>query len=159
KVSFWNSAWAFSLCKRSRCSCHKKRRTTSRISVKKIRTGHMASFRLDKAVADSAHRIKVFGGVAELFAQAAHVGVHRAGVDHSVIFPDVAEKLLARLHAAPALGEDGEELKFGGGEIHAAVVHLGDMAGDVHAEFTDLHKVRILRRLLLALEEALDAED
>ena len=68
-------------------------------------------------VADAAHGVEILGGAAHLFAEPAHVGIDGAGVDEVVVFPDILEKFFARLHAAPALREDGEEFEFGGGEL------------------------------------------
>src|ERR1051326_8038771 len=81
----------------------------------------------DKTVSDAADGIEIFCGEAELLAQAAHVGVHGAGVDEIVVFPNVAKQLLAGLDAAAALREDGEQFEFGGGEFHGFAAPTDDV--------------------------------
>ena len=81
-------------------------------SAKAPRTSvHGVSF-FQKPVADAAHGVEEFGGVAQFVAQAAHVGVHGAGVNQCVVTPDVLQQLLAGLDAALALGQHGDQFEL-----------------------------------------------
>jgi hypothetical protein len=87
---------------------------------------------VQKPVADAAHGVEEFGGLAQFVAQAAHVGVHGAGVNVSVVAPDILEKLLAGLDAALALGQDGDQFELGQGQVQRFVL-IGDaVAGAVN---------------------------
>src|SRR5579859_3087931 len=44
-----------------------------------------------EAVADAADGIKVFGRGTNFFTEAAHVGIHRAGINEGIVLPDIAE--------------------------------------------------------------------
>ncbi len=54
-------------------------------------------------IAETAHRFNYIAGFAKFFAQAAHMRVHGAGVDHAFVAPDVIEQFIAILHPASAL--------------------------------------------------------
>src|ERR1017187_3579828 len=72
---------------------------------------------LDESVADTAHRIEVFGGGAKLLAQSAHVRINGAGINEAVVFPDIAQQLVPRLHAPAALRQERQQLELGGGQL------------------------------------------
>src|SRR5262245_33655379 len=132
---FWSRSC--SRCQRRRSAPHRMRSTTNAEKANRATAGHItqqagraASF-VDKSVAYAAQRVEISGGGAELFAEAAHVRVHGARVNGRIVAPDVAEKLLARLDPAPALGQDGEQFEFGGRQVDGLVLHADHMARDV----------------------------
>ena len=50
---------------------------------------------LDKPVANTSDGVEVSGCAPQFFPQAAHVSVHRAGVDEIVILPDILQESFA----------------------------------------------------------------
>ena len=54
-------------------------------------------------ITETSHGFNRVAGVAELFAESAHVRVHSAGVDHALVAPDVVKQFIAVLHTASAL--------------------------------------------------------
>src|SRR5436190_2192517 len=85
----------------------------------------------EKSVADAPDCIEILCSRAELFAEPAHVSIHRAGIDQGVIFPNVAEELFAGLHAAAALYQDCEKAEFGGGEFDGFAFYARLVPGDI----------------------------
>src|SRR5688572_8839626 len=53
---------------------------------------------IDKAVPDPAHGVEITRGPAELIPQASHVGIHSAGINEIIVFPDITKECLAGLH-------------------------------------------------------------
>ena len=98
-------------------------------------------------------------GGADFFAEAAHVGIHSAGIDEGIVFPDIAEELVAGLDASGALGEDGEELEFGGSEVDGLAFPRGDVAGDIDMEIAEAELVAGFFAGLAAAEDFLDAQE
>src|SRR6266571_4736972 len=90
----------------------------------KRQTGSSERSVLDKSVADAADGVEISGRAAQFFPQATHVRVHRAGVDEIVVLPDILQQLFARLHAAAALRQHGQQLEFCRGEFDAFAVTM-----------------------------------
>ena len=84
---------------------------------------------LHKPVADAADGVQMLRRRAELFAQPAHVRVHRARVNQAVVFPHVAQQMVARLHAPGALRERGEQLEFRRRQINRLAFPAGQWRG------------------------------
>ncbi len=68
-------------------------------------SGAGAPLRLFKPVAHTPDGLKVLGRVAQFFPQTAHVGIHRPGVDQTVVFPDIPQQRFTALHPTAPLGE------------------------------------------------------
>jgi len=97
---------------------------------------------------------------AQLFPEAPHVRIHRAGVDHGFIAPDIPQQSFARLHPPPPLRQHGHQLEFGGGQgdrlaghQHLMARQVNDHAGGVDAFSLDFGPFG------LAAEQTLDAQD
>ena len=65
-----------------------------RLCVKNV--PHANRLKFPEAVAHVPDVVQKFGGGAEFVPQPAHVGIDRAGVNHTIIAPHVPQKLLAR---------------------------------------------------------------
>jgi len=60
------------------------------------------------------------------------VRVHRARVNHTVVFPHIAQKLVARLHATRALRENREQFKFRRRHFDGLVLPRHDVARQIN---------------------------
>ena len=74
--------------------------------------------------------------------------VNGARVNQAVVFPHVAEQLVARLHAAAALRKDREQLELRRGEFNRLALPTGDMAWHINVQITE---AQLIFRLLLGL--------
>ena len=93
------------------------------------------------------------------FPETAHVGIHCAGIDEIVVFPDILERLVAGSNAAAPLSQDREELELGGGKVDGLSFHYRLVPGDIDREFFPLDAVGFLGGDFIAAQEALDPED
>ena len=77
----------------------------------------------------------------ELFAEAAHVRVHRARVNQAVVFPHIPKQGVPGLHAPGALREGGEQLEFGRGQFKRPALPVGQMPRHVNQQVAEPHLV------------------
>src|SRR5438093_11797805 len=79
-------------------------------------------------VTETAHSFDGVTGFAEFFAQAAHVRVHGACVDHTFVTPNLVQQPIAVLHAATALNQGLQQFELQAGEMHLLTVDANFMA-------------------------------
>src|SRR5262245_47958622 len=96
---------------------------------------------VNKTVSHPADGIQVPRGPAEFLAEPAHMSVHRSRVDKIVVLPDIAEQLLTRLHSSAALCQQGEKLKFCGGQLDAFSLHGYKVLRNINTELIDANEL------------------
>src|SRR5215210_101005 len=92
------------------------------------------------AVAEAPHRLDAVRCRTKLLAQAAHVRVHCAGVDHAFVAPDVVEQRVAALHTPTPFDEQREELELGRRELDLLVLYPDLMPFEIHADCAELEQ-------------------
>src|SRR5436190_636358 len=87
-----------------RSTCAKQSRQ-ARLQIRQSRRAEAKSFVLTfaQAITEATNRFNRVTRFAELFTQAAHVCIHRAGVDDTFVPPNPVKQPIAFLHAASAL--------------------------------------------------------
>src|ERR1035437_10196821 len=125
---------------RAKLARHQRGRPAKAARERVVRMGQSifgntpSRLRLDESVADAAHRIEVFGGRTEFLAQAAHVRIYGAGVNEAVVFPDIAQQLVPRLHAPAALREQHQQLELGRCQLDSLPAPLDQVSRRVNKQ-------------------------
>src|SRR5262245_6338902 len=86
----------------------------------------------DETIAEAADSLDVLGSRAQFIAQSAHVSVHGARVGETLVFPYIAQQLVAGLYETAPLCQECDQLEFDCGQVDLVAVDCDFMPGNVH---------------------------
>src|SRR6267143_4337294 len=98
------------------------------ISIQQSRRAESRTSFLAQTVTKAADGFDNVSGLAELFAQTAHVSIDRARVDHTFVAPNFVQKAVALLDAAAPLHQRSQKFELETGEIDPLPVYQNFVA-------------------------------